>query len=210
MNAAENTRKTPRQKRSQLSIDCVLEAAAQVLESIGEAGFNTNAVADRAGVSIGTLYRYFPDKKSILIALALRERDTFKQTVIAAFQDGEPRMAPDRRMIRAFLRAFAGRARARRVAVAMLLANADHQELAADFAFPAEGVIDAHGRTLNRIQMFVLSRAVHGAMRAAVLEGADFLLSEEFENELVRLSRSYLGFPAGRGAASQLKLPQNR
>lgn len=35
---------------------------------------------------------------------------------------------------------------------------------------------------------------MHGAMRAAVLEGADFLLSQEFEDELVRLSRAYLGY----------------
>lgn len=203
MNVAGVTRKKPKQKRSQSSIDCVLEAAAQVLESVGEAGFNTNVVADRAGVSIGTLYRYFPDKKSVLIALALREREAYREAVIAAINDEEPGIAPDRRMIRAFLRAFAGRIRARRIAVSTLLAHADHQELAADFAFADAGVVDARGRALNQIQVFVLSRAVHGAMRAAVLEGASFLLSREFEDELVRLSRSYLGYPVkGRGAAT--------
>jgi hypothetical protein len=44
------------------------------------------------------------------------------------------------------------------------------------------------------VQTFVLSRAIHGAMRAAVLEGADFLLSQEFEDELVRVGRAYLGY----------------
>ena len=39
-----------------------------------------------------------------------------------------------------------------------------------------------------------MSRAVHGALRAAVMEGADFLTSREFEDELVRLGRAYLGY----------------
>jgi AcrR family transcriptional regulator len=50
-----------------------LEAASQILERGGAAGFNTNAVAERAGVSIGTLYQYFPDKTAILLAAAQRE-----------------------------------------------------------------------------------------------------------------------------------------
>ena len=54
---------------------------------------------------------------------------------------------------------------------------------------------DADGQPLSRVTAFVLSRAVQGAMRAAVLEGADFLLSQEFEDELVRLGRAYLGHP---------------
>lgn len=193
MKIAEMTRKSPKQERSQATVNYVLEAAAQVLENVGEAGFNTNAVAHRAGVSIGTLYRYFPDKKSLLIALALREREAFRQAVNAAIQE-KLETAPDRAMIRAFVRAFAGRTRARRIAVSTLLAGADHQHLAADFGFDTAAIQDAHGRALNRMQKFVLSRAIHGAMRAAVLEGVDFLCSAEFENELVRLSRCYLGY----------------
>ncbi|WP_291875147.1 hypothetical protein [Caulobacter sp.] len=45
MSLVENTRKIPRQSRSKISVDVVLEAAAQILEASGEAGFNTNAVA---------------------------------------------------------------------------------------------------------------------------------------------------------------------
>jgi hypothetical protein len=97
-------------------------------------------------------------------------------------------------MIRAFIGAFAGRGRARRIAVTALLTEADHSQLAADFSDVEAGMTDAQGRPLSRVQAFVLGRAVQGAMRAAVLEGVDFLQSQEFEDELVRLSRAYLGY----------------
>lgn len=179
-------------------MDFVLEAAAQVLEATGEAGFNTNAVAERAGVSIGTLYRYFPDKAAILRGLALRETEAHRQAVMDILSEGAAGVARDRAMIRAFIRAFAGRSQARRIAVSALLAHADHQELAAKFAAVESSMTDAQGRPLTRVQAFVLGRAVQGAMRAAILEGVDFLLSQEFEDELVRLGRAYLGYPPSR------------
>ncbi len=191
MSAVENMRKIPRQSRAQDTVDVVLEAAAQVLEATGEAGFNTNAVAERAGVSIGALYRYFPDKQAILRALALRETEQHRQRVLTALE-GDQGIARDRAMIRAFVQAFAGRRQARRIAMSALLAQADHAELAAKFSAAEEGLTDAGGRPLTRVQAFVLSRAIHGAMRAAVLEGVDFLESQEFEDELVRLGRAYL------------------
>jgi AcrR family transcriptional regulator len=66
-------RRKPRQARSLATVDSILEAAAQVLQRAGHDGFNTNAVAERAGVSVGTLYQYFPDKDAILVAVARRE-----------------------------------------------------------------------------------------------------------------------------------------
>lgn len=192
MSAVENMRKIPRQSRARDTVDVVLEAAAQLLEASGEAGFNTNAVAERAGVSIGALYRYFPDKQAILRALALREREAHRQVVRAVVGGETDGLARDRAMIRAFVQAFAGREQARRIAVSALLAQADHAELAAGFADAEAGITDAQGRPLTPVQAFVLSRAIHGAMRAAVLEGVDFLQSREFEDELVRLGRAYL------------------
>jgi len=194
MRVVENVRKAPRQQRARASVDCVLEAAAQVLEASGDGGFNTNAVAERAGVSIGTLYRYFPDKQSILKALALRETEAHRRAVVAIIENEKTNLARDRAMIRAFLRAFAGRDRARRIAMTALLAQADHAELASGFAAAEIGLTDAQGRPLTRVQAFVLGRSVQGAMRAAALEGVDFLRSQEFEDELVRLSRAYLGY----------------
>jgi AcrR family transcriptional regulator len=69
----QNQRRSPRQARSRATWEAIVEAAAQILERDGAAGFNTNSVAERAGVSIGTLYQYFPDKQAILAAAAKRE-----------------------------------------------------------------------------------------------------------------------------------------
>jgi AcrR family transcriptional regulator len=72
-NSVSDQRRSPRQARSRATWEAIVEAAAQVLERGGAEGFNTNAVAERAGVSIGTLYQYFPDKQAILAAAAKRE-----------------------------------------------------------------------------------------------------------------------------------------
>ena len=191
---AEKKRRSPRQARAAQTVASIVEAAAQILEKGGLAAFTTNAVAERAGVSIGTLYRYFPDKASILRALAQRETEAHRSAVMAVLDGGSPDVARDRAIIRAFVQAFAGRTKARRIAVSAMLAHADHGELAAQFAAVEHGMHDAEGRPLTKVQAFVLGRAVQGAMRAAVLEGADFLDSQEFEDELVRLGRAYLGY----------------
>ena len=69
----ENQRRSPRQARSRATWEAIVEAAAQILERDGAAAFSTGTVAERAGVSIGTLYQYFPDKQAIVAAAAKRE-----------------------------------------------------------------------------------------------------------------------------------------
>ncbi|WP_421402051.1 TetR/AcrR family transcriptional regulator [Agrobacterium fabrum] len=65
-------RKEPRQERSKATVDAVIHAAARILSDQGWAGFTTNRVAETAGVSIGSLYQYFPDKISIVEAVRYR------------------------------------------------------------------------------------------------------------------------------------------
>ena len=66
-------RKAPRQARSLETVNVIVEAAARILEAAGLDGFSTNAVAERAGVSIGSLYQYFPRKDALIGALIVRE-----------------------------------------------------------------------------------------------------------------------------------------
>lgn len=68
-----SSRKRPRQARSSELVAVILEAAAQVLAQQGAARFTTARVAERAGVSIGSLYQYFPNKAAILFRLQTDE-----------------------------------------------------------------------------------------------------------------------------------------
>ncbi len=68
-------RKEPRQARSRATVDAVIEAGARILSEQGWGGFTTNKVADAAGVSIGSLYQYFPDKLSLVDAIRRRHLD---------------------------------------------------------------------------------------------------------------------------------------
>ncbi|MES2035955.1 MAG: TetR/AcrR family transcriptional regulator [Pseudomonadota bacterium] len=65
-------RKIPRQGRSRATVDAILDACAEGLTSRGYEALTTNAISERAGVSIGTLYEYFPNREAIAAALAGR------------------------------------------------------------------------------------------------------------------------------------------
>lgn len=70
-------RALPLQARSKATLEQLLATATQILEQDGLAAFNTNLLAERAGVGIRAIYRYFPNKLAILVMLAerLRERE---------------------------------------------------------------------------------------------------------------------------------------
>lgn len=67
-------RKTAKQARSRATQEAILEATARILESRGRAQLTTNEIARRAGVSIGSLYQYFPNKQAILATLIRNKR----------------------------------------------------------------------------------------------------------------------------------------
>ena len=74
-------RRMPRQARSKALVEAILESAARVLVERGYAGTNTNLVAERAGVSIGSLYQYFPNKDSLIAALHERHATQMCATI---------------------------------------------------------------------------------------------------------------------------------
>lgn len=65
-------RKSPRQARSQRTVDRIVDAAARVFNEAGYLSATTNGIAAEAGVSIGSLYQYFPNKDALLIEIARR------------------------------------------------------------------------------------------------------------------------------------------
>jgi AcrR family transcriptional regulator len=188
-------RRIPRQTRAGETVAAILEAAAQVLEAGGLAAFTTNAVAERAGVSIGTLYQYFADKQALLRALAERELQRTLAAVATALR-GDPQASGEQRvraMVRALVNAFRGRLRARKAVIQAVLAQGASFEMMQPItAFLAQSEDDRALVRLSREQTFVLSRAVIGIIRAAVLEEQPFLRSKSFEDEVVCLVLAYV------------------
>jgi AcrR family transcriptional regulator len=66
-------RKQPVQDRSSFMVESILQAATRVLSKESLEGFNTNRVAEVAGISVGSLYQYFPNKAALVAALLARE-----------------------------------------------------------------------------------------------------------------------------------------
>lgn len=80
---ATTPRKQPRQRRSAVTVAAILEAAARILEATGYDGYTTNAVAARAGVSVGSLYQYFPNRDAITRALIEQESGALLADILA-------------------------------------------------------------------------------------------------------------------------------
>lgn len=74
-------RKTPVQSRSGATVEAIYEAAIQVLLVDGLARLTTTRVAERAGVSVGTLYQYFPNKEALLFAILLRHFEEMAEAI---------------------------------------------------------------------------------------------------------------------------------
>ncbi len=91
--AEESLRRTPTQRRAQERVERILDAADAVLA--GEGVIGTRSIAEAAGVSIGSLYHWFPDKDSIALALALRHWSELSELVAVIADRAEARELGD-------------------------------------------------------------------------------------------------------------------
>ena len=181
---ARVARRRPKQERSLATRDLIFEAATQILEREGEGAFNTNRLAERAGVSVGTIYQYFPNKAAILIAMARREQELLERDT-AGMTGGDVL----RQSIRRLIWVMEGKPATRRAIV--------RASIAGELASTHGAAIDRTANLLpaqkgyTRLDAFVMTRAVVGVVRAAVLEGYSGLHKREFEDALMRLVRGY-------------------
>lgn len=76
-------RKRPKQARSTHLVGCIVEATARVLAAHGYAATSTNLIAAEAGVSVGSLYQYFPNKEALIVAVHERHLDQIRQVMDA-------------------------------------------------------------------------------------------------------------------------------
>jgi AcrR family transcriptional regulator len=96
-------RKEPQQRRSRHLVDAVLEAAVRILNEEGSRHFTMSRIAERAGVSVGSLYQYFPNKHAVLFRLQTAEWRRTSAIIGEALQDrGKSPQQRLRNMVRLF------------------------------------------------------------------------------------------------------------
>ncbi|MGD9881105.1 MAG: TetR/AcrR family transcriptional regulator [Reyranella sp.] len=88
MPTALKPRKKPTQERSTATVDAIIEAAIRILRRDGWAGLTTTRVAEVAGVSVGSLYQYFPNRAAIAVEIVRRRTRQFLTAVLAADLSG--------------------------------------------------------------------------------------------------------------------------
>jgi AcrR family transcriptional regulator len=100
-----SSRKQPQQARSAELVAAILEAAVQVLTKQGAQRFTTARVAEKAGVSVGSLYQYFPNKAAILFRLQSDEWRQTTELLRGILEDaGKPPLDRLRALVHAFIR----------------------------------------------------------------------------------------------------------
>jgi AcrR family transcriptional regulator len=86
-------RRRPVQQRSAQRVEKMLEACAQLIDEVGYDGLTTTLIAERAGVAVGSLYQFFPDKRAVVQELTLRNLDRFVHTVSERFDRDKAQLA---------------------------------------------------------------------------------------------------------------------
>jgi AcrR family transcriptional regulator len=200
LQVSEKTRRSPRQARAEATVEAIFDATFQLLEAGGLENLTTNHIAQRAGVSIGTLYQYFAGKSEILAAMAQRRAEAARvriaETLIAA-----PEVGSVRPIVQALMATFEGSPETRKALLDALFDRGGdavmlhhHQAFLAAIGGKAELNLD-----LSPESLFVLTHAVAGLLRAAAAEPDLALSPAVLEDEFVLLMESYLSALIARG-----------
>lgn len=196
--AALKPRKKPAQSRSAETVHIILEGAARILEERGFAGYTTNAIAERAGVSIGSLYQYFPGREALRSALIERETAMLLSDIPATEQ-----MTDGREALTILIRAAVTH-QMRRPALARLL-DLEEQRLPLEQQVKRVSLtlIDAIDRLLKRMPSLDLCDTREAAADLlAIVKGMVDAAGERGETDSTRLEErvaravfGYLGQP---------------
>ena len=180
-------------------MEAVLEAAAQILESRGLKGATTNAIAERAGVSVGSLYQYFPDKGALVLALYERHLAQLGEAMDACFREAEglPLEPAVRHLIQGLVAQYQARPGLQRVLVEEvphLGGDRRTREAEATLRARVQAFLEARGGELAHprpdLAASVIVPTVEALTHAAAREGR--LQEAELRPELERLVLGYL------------------
>lgn len=194
-----NPRKHPKQERSQVTVEAILTATAHILAESGAEKFTTNRVAELAGVSIGSLYQYFPNKKALLFALAQQQAEQMLQLAQHHLTEVEHLTIPEviQQIVRAAIAAHSVNPRLHQVL---------HEQISRDEVMPAgaEAQMENSLRSFlaqrrDQIQpknldltVFIVSCTIESVIQRALLDRTQGLESGELEAEITRLISGYL------------------
>lgn len=194
-------RKQPRQERARATVDAILGAAAQVLVVEGYDRASTNRIAARAGVSIGTLYQYFPSKEALVAALAQRHSETMMALLGQTVQDlaGAPLELAVHTFVRAMLHVHAVEPELHRV-LSEQVPRINGFAWLAEINRTAQALVQAYlqgHRERLRVQdldtaAFLLVTTVEAVTHVAVLERPEAVGSQQLADELCALVLRYL------------------
>lgn len=193
-------RKTPVQARSAVTVEAIAEATVQVLLSHGAERLTTTRVARRAGVSVGTLYQYYPNKQALLFAVLQDHLDKVSAAVEAACEEARYRRLPD--MVQAVVEAYVD-AKLERPDVSAALyrvaADIGGPELAQQASRRAQLALAVVLKTAPNASWqqedFVIQMtfaAMAGATRAVLTAGASPAMVHQLRHHLVLLCQAYM------------------
>ena len=198
-------RKRPVQARSTASVAAILEATIQVLLRVGKERLTTTRVAERAGVSVGTLYQYFPNKSALLRAILRRHMDD----VTAAIErvGVEQRGKPAEEMVAAAIEAFlAAKMRNSKMSMALYSVSSDVdgakivQSATARLNAAMVSMLASARPALRRDPQLVadmLQGAMAGVSRRMLDSGEPEKHAAALREELIFLARAYVRACAG-------------
>ncbi|MGQ0505178.1 MAG: TetR/AcrR family transcriptional regulator [Myxococcaceae bacterium] len=203
-------RKLPVQRRARETVEAILTAAAQLLVAEGYDRASTNRVAQRAGVSIGSLYQYFPSKEALVAALVERHSERMMATLSNALTvtGGASPEALTRAVIRALIKAHRVQPKLHAVLTEQSSRVGRRQmgEFSRKTAEMIRAALESFGAGIRPVNFelaaFVLARALEAVTQALILERRN-RDEDELVDELTALVVGYLR-PVRRARAADL------
>jgi len=193
-----NPRKSPAQERSRFTVEQIVEAAAQVFSERGYAGATTNHIAERAGVSIGSLYQYFPNKEAILVTLAKRHIEIAGKTLMRLMGGYDlPELL--RLFIQATLELHTGNPRWNYVIVSEAIwsaqATQELHEMEDAFIERLAFMLDTHRQVSvrsSRHAAYILVHMIENLTHEFLVRPPEGMSEEAFVEEMVEVAGGYL------------------
>lgn len=196
---AENHRRTPTQARAQVTREAIVEATAQLLVEEGYARATTNRIAERAGVSIGSLYHYFARREDIVAAVVerLAERQIARTGELLQGVGGPDPVATVRALVRAAVTAQRVDADLSHVLLTQVprenVEGLDRRWKQRLTELVAASLVASDVRPQRaELAAWVLVRAVFGVVRDAIAERPELLRGDALVDEVSELVAAYL------------------